>query len=264
MKSTTYITNIQNVFQTLKNDFFKKLYVFSEVDSTNNAAKKIIETGFDEATLVVAETQKKGRGRFSRTWESPKGGLYCSIILKPSVPDDKITLLPLVTSLAVAMTVKKYNLNPKIKWPNDVRIKNRKIAGILFESLHDPNDNLCVISGIGINLNTDMKYFPKQLTEHITSIKNELNRTINYQDFFKNLLMNFQMYYNFFSTANFKKIVDEWKQYSDTLGKKVKIETMNGEIVGLAVDIDDSGFLLVCKKNNQILKITAGDCIYLR
>ena len=264
MNNTSFSKNMQNAFQSIKNNFYKKLFVFSEIDSTNNASKKIIQDEFDEVTIVIAETQKKGKGRLTRTWESPKGGLYCSLILKPSVPQQKITLLPLLASISVTKTLQKYSLKPTVKWPNDVRIENKKIAGILIESSYNYEHILCVILGFGINLNINLEQFPNHLIDATTSVKIELNEPINYPDFFKNLLMNFQNYYTVFSKGEFKEILSVWKQQSDTLGKKVKIETMHGKIMGEAVNIDDSGFLQVYTDNNKIITITEGDCLYIR
>ena len=210
---------------------------------------------------IIAKKQKTGRGRFDRSWESPVGGIYLSLILKPEISVEKSSILPLAASLSVLKTIKKYNLNPKIKWPNDVRILNKKIAGILLESQITENKFDYIIIGFGINLNINQ--FSKNIKKNSTSLSIELKRKINYIEFLTNLFSNIDLYFQSFDSKKIQKIITEWKKNTDTIGKKVKIQTIKNEIIGIAQDIDEYGYLEIKDENNFIHKITNGDCIHL-
>ncbi|MEM4650062.1 MAG: biotin--[acetyl-CoA-carboxylase] ligase, partial [Candidatus Bathyarchaeia archaeon] len=119
---------------TLNNNEFKILW-FKTVDSTNNIAKKLAEEGFEEGTIIVAETQTKGRGRYRRTWFSPKGGLWFSIILRPEMSPNEVFKLNFLTTLSIVKAINDlYNLKAEIKWPNDVLINGKKVCGVLNET----------------------------------------------------------------------------------------------------------------------------------
>ena len=126
MKDTTFIEKTLNFSKNLNIDFVKKIIVFDEIPSTNSEAKKLARKGEEEGTVIITQIQKKGRGRFDRLWESPEGGLYLSIILRPDCSPNKATLLPLIAALAVSKTINSYDFSAKIKWPNDVRVNEKK------------------------------------------------------------------------------------------------------------------------------------------
>ena len=135
MNKIDFIEKTTAFSKTLDIDLVKKLVIFDEINSTNLKAKELAQKNADEGTIVISKIQKKGRGRFDRTWESPEGGLYFSIVLKPDCKPDKTTLLPLVGALSVCKTITSItDLNVKIKWPNDVLINGKKVSGILLES----------------------------------------------------------------------------------------------------------------------------------
>jgi len=242
--------------------FVKKFVVFDKLSSTNSKAKELAKDGEAEGTVVIARMQKSGRGRFDRKWESPDGGLYLSIILKPDVSPDKVTLLPLVASLVVSTTISNYGLSSTIKWPNDVRVHKKKVAGILLESDVNENQLRHVILGIGVNLNIDVNLFSSELKDTATSLLHELHTVVDYHKFLENLLLSFDTYYAMFLNEEFDCIISEWKMLSDTLDRRVKIVTSSDEIIGKAYDVDGSGFLLVVTDSGEYKKIMSGDCLY--
>lgn len=262
MKKSTFIDQTTNFIKNLKMNFIKKIIVLDEVTSTNNNARELARKGAKEGTIVIAKKQIKGRGRFERLWESPKGGLYLSIVLKPNCLSNKTTILPLLGSLVVSETIDSYNLSTKIKWPNDVLVNGKKIAGILLESEAINKKLEYVILGIGINLNTDINFFSRDIKKISTSIFKEIGKPIDYYLFIKKLLQNFDKYYSFFLAKNYLFIINEWKKKSDTLGRKVKIITTSEQIIGEAYDIDISGFLIINTKFGKQKTITSGDCTY--
>jgi len=243
-------------------DFVKKPVVFDELDSTNLTAKALAKAGAEEGTVVIARTQSHGRGRFDRIWQSPLGGIYLSLVLRPSVPIQQASLLSFMTALVVAKTVRSYGPQAMIKWPNDVRVKGRKIAGILLESEGDGSKVDYVVVGVGINLSIDLKNLSSALQGKSTSLLNELPCPVDYYDFLKTFFRTFEHFYTVFQGQRYEEILTEWKAWSDTLGKRVKVKTMTGTLQGTAYDVDHSGFLLLRTEKGDTKKILSGDCLY--
>jgi len=264
MIEDNYIKSTEDFSKKLNLNIIKKIHIFNHIDSTNKKAKELAQNNSKEGTIVISKVQKKGRGRFDRNWESPEGGLYFSIILKPKITTEKTTLLPLLGALSVYKTIKEItDLNVKIKWPNDVMINGKKACGILLESESDKDQLKYIILGIGINLNNDISSLSKELHSVSTTISNEIGIKLNYYDFFEKLLINIEKYYKLFIQDKHDVLISEWKQNSDTIGRKITINASNEEIIGTAVDIDEFGFLLIKTDNNEIKRITTGDCIYI-
>jgi BirA family biotin operon repressor/biotin-[acetyl-CoA-carboxylase] ligase len=262
MKESTYVKKTEAFFEKLDIAFLKKSFVFDNLGSTNMTAKELAKAGAEEGTVVIARTQSQGRGRFERSWESPGGGVYLSVILRPNVPLEKTPLLSFVAALAVTKALSSYGLHATIKWPNDVRVNGRKIAGILLESEGGGVTINYVVVGIGINLSVDLKELSADIQARSTSLLNELHYSINYHEFLKTFFMTFQHYYGIFQEQRYGEIIDEWKAYSDTLGKSVKMKTMTETLQGTTFDVDQSGFLLLRTERGEIRKILSGDCLY--
>jgi BirA family biotin operon repressor/biotin-[acetyl-CoA-carboxylase] ligase len=153
MKERAFVKKTREFSKRLHIDVVKNLLVFDELDSTNSTAKELALAGAEEGTVVLARTQNQGRGRFDRIWQSPEGGIYLSFILRPKVSAEKTSLLPFVAALALTKTIDSYGLHATIKWPNDVRVNGKKIAGILLESEVIGHSSNYVVVGIGMNLN---------------------------------------------------------------------------------------------------------------
>lgn len=243
--------------------FVKKLLVFQNLDSTNQTAKDLARGGAEEGTVIFAYTQSKGRGRFERIWQSPEGGVYVSLILRPSIDPEKVSLLPIGAALVLAKTIESYGLHPTIKWPNDVRVNGKKIAGILLESEINGNTLNYVIVGIGVNVNIDSRLLSDDIRLHSTSLKSEIGTTVDYFEFLRRFFREFDEFYHRFTKQQYDMIVEEWKSYSDTLGKVLRIQTSIESIQGTAFDVDQSGFLLLRTEKGDIKKILSGDCLYL-
>jgi len=262
MKKSIYVKTTEAFLKKLDIDFVKKPFVFDDLDSTNTTAKELAKAGSEEGTIVVARTQNHGRGRFERIWESPEGGVYLSLILRPSVSLEKTPLLSFIAALAVTKSIHVYGLHAAIKWPNDVRVNGRKIAGILLESEGDGQMINYVVVGIGINLTIDLKKLSDDIQARSTSLINELNYPVDYHEFLKTFFMKFEHYYEVFQKQRYGEIIDEWKAYSDTLGKNVRVKTMTETLQGAAFDVDQSGFLLLRIASGETKKILSGDCLY--
>lgn len=243
----------------------RKIYYFKNVDSTNIVARKLasnreIET--DEGTVVIAGKQTMGKGRLGRKWISPQGGLWFSILLHPVIDLLYFPLLTLMTALVVTRVIRSlYHINAKIKWPNDILINNKKVCGILSETSILSNRIEYAIVGIGLNVNNNINDFPENISEDVVSLKKILDEDISLKKLMRNILDEFEEYYEFFRKNKFSSIVNEWKLYSNTIGKRVSIDTGVEIITGEAVDIDAKGALILKLENGALEKIISGTII---
>ena len=245
----------------LQTDFIgKEIHHFADVTSTNDVAKELAAKGAEEGTVVIAETQTHGRGRFGRWWVSPKGGIWFSTILRPKVSAEDALKLTLMTAVAVARVIRKtFKLNAEIKWPNDVLIEGQKVCGILTEMSTRGKVVDFVTLGVGINANVDADSFPEKLRNSITSLKKELKEEVARERFLRALLEELEHYYKIFTRRKFDLILGEWKSLASFLGSYVKAVSYDEKIVGLAVDVDQSGALLIKTENGTLRRVTSGD-----
>lgn len=262
MEEKAFINKTREFSKHFHGHLIKKLLVFETLDSTNSTAKDLARAGALEGTVVIARTQSHGRGRFDRRWTSPEGGIYLSLIVRPNVASENVSLLSLVAALVVARTIDVFGVRARIKWPNDILVNNKKIAGILLESEIKGGKIEYVIIGIGINLNSDVSQLPQDIRDQSTSMKSEKGISIDYHKFLTVLLHQFEFFYALFRKESYKKIIDEWKKNTDTLGHSVRIHTATETIQGLAYDVDQSGFLLLRTSQGEIKRILSGDCLY--
>jgi BirA family transcriptional regulator, biotin operon repressor / biotin---[acetyl-CoA-carboxylase] ligase len=224
----------------------KKIYKFDKLDSTNDYASKIAKESV-EGTLVIADYQSKGKGTPGKTWFSPEGGIWLSVILKPK----SASCISLMASVAVYETLKSLKLPVRIKWPNDVMIKTKKISGVLTEA-HGKNN---AIVGIGINLN--ITEFPNELKSVATSAMIERGKTFNKQKVINILIKQLDKKYSLLKKKK-EKLLEEWKKYANIIGKQIKINTPGELIEGKVKDIDENGALIVEMAGGKVKKITTG------
>ncbi len=239
----------------------KNIRYYPELISTNNTASEIAPL-VPEGTVVIAETQKGGRGRMGTEWQSIKGGIWLSLILKPSIPLESTAKITLVAGIAVTNSLREIGLNANIKWPNDVLVKGKKICGILTEVSAEVEKVDYIVLGIGINANVNVQELRQEIRDYATSISKEKSKTIDRNEFVASLLYEFEQQYIKFKTHHFADIVDEWIALSDTIGKNVKITTPSRIIEGRAVSITEKGSLVVVDSNNKRNEIIAGTCRY--
>lgn len=226
-----------------------KIISFKKLDSTNSKAKKILKSNI----VVLAEEQTKGLGRFKRKWSSSKGGIYLSLVLDI----DDINELPyftLIAAISVQKAIKNsYKLNSVIKWPNDLIYDNKKISGILTESVIG-NKKMAIV-GVGINTNNKI---PPNLTKKAISLGKIVDKKINNKKIIDNLLKNLQEYYSILENKNYSKIISLWKENS-FLGSEIRVKTMTKTYSGIAYDIDKDCFLVIKDHSGKKIKISEGD-----
>ncbi|MCD6489776.1 MAG: biotin--[acetyl-CoA-carboxylase] ligase [Thermodesulfobacterium sp.] len=258
-KGYMLINNLDLLNEEELADLPYKIYYYKEITSTMDVAKKIAEKG--EEALIIAEVQTRGKGRLGRIWHSPKGGIWMSLIVRPSLILKEAYLLTYIASLATALAIEKTSgIRVSLKWPNDVIYKKdkeeKKLAGILLEIKAEIDQINYAIIGVGINVNNKIGILESQAI----SLKEILGKEIKR----KNIVMEFIKIFKNLLKSEAKEILNLWKNKNLTLGRKVKILHPEGEKIGLALNISDDGALILKTETDEILKIYSGDCIHLR
>ena len=239
----------------------KRIYYFDTIDTTQNFAMKIAHEDNENGTVIIAKKQTGGRGRMKRKWKSPVGGIWMSIIIHPKFNISHATLVPIATSLALSIAIEKIlKINTKLKWPNDVTLKGKKVAGVLVDTSIISNEIESMVLGVGINF----KIKPSELTNSIkktpnfygvaTLTKKSNNATQLIQQYLHELENVFQL----ISSGRTKKIRNEWTKRSSTIGKIVSVKTDAGNLHGKAIKIDTDGSLIISKRKS-VERILVGD-----
>ena len=247
----------------LKTEFVgRQIRHFDELTSTNSRAKEIAADS-PNGTVVIAEKQSEGKGRLGKAWASPPGGIYLSIILKPDIPPDHIHRLTLVAGVAAVETLSELGINARIKWPNDVLINEKKVCGILTEIDAEADAVNYVIIGIGVNANTELDALPPLTMLRATSLKEELGRVVDRIAITQRFLERFEQHYVTFCEGGFPSVLEQWREYSSTIGRRVKIVTKFRTIEGEAVGIDHDGALIVELDDGTVEREITGTCFHL-
>jgi BirA family biotin operon repressor/biotin-[acetyl-CoA-carboxylase] ligase len=240
-------------------DLGQTLHFSEELPSTNDRARELADAGASHGEVVVAESQTAGRGRRGRNWSSPAGrNLYLSVILRPNLPPQRAPEITLVASVAACDACRKAGVEVGIKWPNDLLVGGRKVAGILTELSAEPDLVHWVVLGIGVNLNSGPGDFPAELRGQATSLSIERGQPVPRALFAAALLSELEQWLDRHAAEGFGPIREAWRERSVTLGREVKVDAEGGEISGVAEDIDASGALLVRGKSG-LVRIVSGD-----
>jgi BirA family biotin operon repressor/biotin-[acetyl-CoA-carboxylase] ligase len=240
----------------------KKIFYFSELESTNIIAKEKAlhrTEAIDEGTIIIAEKQSAGKGRLGRKWFSPAGGIWLSIILYPQLPPFSISRITLMTAVAVVKAIKMCTqIEPQIKWPNDILINEKKVCGILTEMSAELDIINWVVVGIGINVNIDHQKFPEDIQANTISLKEVSGKEVLRVKLAQTFLQEFEKYYDKLRRKEFSSILKEWKLYSHTLGRKIRVDMGERIITGEAVDINEEGALVLKKEDGERVEIISG------
>ncbi|OGP71885.1 MAG: biotin--[acetyl-CoA-carboxylase] ligase [Deltaproteobacteria bacterium RBG_16_50_11] len=244
----------------------KTIHFFETIDSTNAKAYELALRGAREGEVVIAESQKKGKGRLGRQWFSPPfSNLYLSVILRPKIPPHQASLITLMAAVATAEAIGKFSgLAPRIKWPNDVLLNDRKVAGLLNE-IHSEADRIhFVILGIGVNLNMDESMVSKEIRSRATSLKKEMGQTISRKDFLRTLLGELETWYEAFSDEGGTIILKAWRDRAQIQGKQVNVTSFGETLRGVAIDVDSDGALILETEGGEKKRVVAGDVEYAK
>lgn len=238
---------------------WRDVHWLARVDSTQQVARDLARRGAAEGTAVVAEEQTAGRGRLGRTWHSPPGeNLYCSVVLRPPRAPAEVPQIALVTGVAVAAAVEEATgRRPAIKWPNDVLLEGKKVAGILTEMESEIDRVHHVITGIGVNLNT--RRFPRELREKASSLLLLTGRPVDRARFAAGLLAALEARYGRYLAVGFASVRTEWESYSCLTGTEVRVQGPGGEVAGRVLGLDDDGALRLRGPGGGITRVVAGE-----
>ena len=232
-----------------------KRYHFDVLDSTNKKANELAKEGCGHGTLVTADAQEAGVGRRGRSWTSEKGtGIYMSMLLKPKMDTEYVSMLTLVAAMAVAKALENMGIysekTPCIKWPNDIVLHKKKICGILTELTLDGTKINHIVIGIGINVLNQK--FPEEICETASSILLETGQTINREDLIAEVWNVFGVYYDIFlRTQDFSFLKEEYEAYLVNKNKQVLVLEPSGSYEGTALGITNKGELLVDTGDGQ-------------
>ncbi|HUJ11708.1 MAG TPA: biotin--[acetyl-CoA-carboxylase] ligase [Verrucomicrobiae bacterium] len=239
-----------------------EILVFEETASTNDVVEQLGKAGAREGLVVFAESQTKGRGRHGRTWTSPRGkGLWFSILLRPKLSRAVMSRITVAASVAVAQAIRQTcRLDARIKWPNDVLMNGRKLAGVLVEvGTREPRNDYLVL-GIGIDVNCTAKDFPPEVAKTTTSLQMESGQAQDRVALAAVVLQALDMCYAA-AQEDFDTLIDQWAQLSSTLGKQIVVRMGTRQIEGHVQALDSDGALLLRRDNGQIERIVGGDVV---
>lgn len=239
------------------------IFYFNELSTTQEKAKEFATKGREEWTIVVSATQTAGRGRFhTRNWFSPMGGLWFSVLLRPEINFDELKGFSLFPSISAAWSIQKLTgLNALIKWPNDIIVGKKKIAGTVIESKINMRKAIYSVVGIGINANFLEEAFPKHLNNKATSLLQKTGKEIRLDELLVMILQKMRTLYGMIIRGESFRIIEEYHKLSDTIGRKVKILSEESNITGKAKRVGENGALILELSDGSVKKIET--CEYL-
>ena len=239
----------------------RDIRVFERTTSTNDIIARLARDGIREGAVVFAESQSRGRGRLGRLWISPaRKGLWFSILLRPDLAPQSATQLTVAAATALARAIAlQTRLVPEIKWPNDILIRGKKVAGILTELTAELDHIKEVVLGIGVNANLDAAELPPDLRKVATSLKIESGQAIDRAELAVAILRELDGDYERIRRGQFELVAAEWQQRCGTLGREVSIRIGDRLIRGRAESLDAEGALLLRTQHGRLERIIGGD-----
>jgi len=233
-----------------------KIVYYPELPSTMDAARDLARKKCPDFTVVVAGRQTRGRGRLKRQWLSDDGGLYFTMVLRPDIPVLLSSRVNFLASLTLARVLRElFQIDAAVKWPNDILVDGLKISGMLSELEAETDRVLFINIGMGINVNND----PAVVEPGASSLKKITGREISKKMLLARFLDEFEKR---LKKVEFKNVISEWKKYTVTLNRQVKIVTHKEVSEGLAVDVEQDGALVLELADGSRKKIVYGDCFH--
>lgn len=263
------LTGIPNSLSPMQIELFLKterfgrhIHHFDVVDSTQIIAHKLAQEGAPDGTIVIGEEQTAGRGRMARPWESAHGtGIWMTVIVRPDVTPQQASSYTLVVAVAVTKAIKTLykNVEPAIKWPNDLLINGKKCTGILTEMQAEADCVQALLVGIGINANQVENDFSPEIAEIATSLRLAAGEEINRAALVATILQYLEYYTELFVKEGFARIKTLWEQSSCTIGQRIEVTTLRERFEGIASGITDEGVLQLTQDNGTVRTIYSGD-----
>lgn len=238
-----------------------KVVCLGETDSTNLQACRLGDEGAPDGLVVIADHQSAGKGRMGRRWESPaEVNLYVSVLLRPSILPFEAPKLTFLSAVAVCRAIAECcGLEANVKWPNDILLNGKKVAGLLNEMSSETDRVHYVVLGVGVNLNMRNEQFPGELRYPATSLLMESGETVSRLEFTRALLREIDALYQIFLAQGSTPILNQWAALCDLTGKEIRVDCNNLEIIGVMVGLGDDGALLVRTASGKVESVYAGD-----
>ena len=235
-----------------------RIYYFNTIDTTQNFAAKIASKKNENGSIIISKRQTGGRGRMKRKWKSPVGGIWMSIIIHPKFDVTYATLVPIATSLAICIAIEKtLKINTKLKWPNDVTVNGKKVAGVLINASMISNQIENMVLGIGINFKINPNELKNSIkkTPNFYGVATLVKKNQSMSPLVKQFLYELENVLQLINSGQIKKIINGWTKRSSTIGRNVSILTNDGHKSGKAVRIDNEGGLIISKgkKTDRVL-----------
>lgn len=240
----------------------RKIHYRDEIDSTNVLAAEFARQGCACGTVVLAATQTHGRGRLGRPWQSPPGkGIYFSLIWHSKLDMSDLSKLTLAAGLGLSRAVEEQTGLPTfLKWPNDLLVNNKKVAGILTENYGDNQGRKLVIVGVGLNVNTSQKELPPDLAAKASSLYISSGQQYPLGGIFDAVIRSIEGSLMEMEAGEFKKILDAWRRKDATLGRELTwVTASRSMITGTSIGIDDQGILRIRDRLGEIHQVMSGD-----
>jgi BirA family biotin operon repressor/biotin-[acetyl-CoA-carboxylase] ligase len=239
----------------------RDIRVFEKTSSTNDVVEKLARDGVKEGAVVFAESQTKGRGRMGRKWLSPaRKGLWFSVLLRPDLRPQAATQLTVAAAVSLVRAIEEQTgIQPEIKWPNDILIQGRKVAGVLTELSAEIDHVKHLTLGIGVDVNLAASEFPPELRKIATSLKIEAGRAVSRADLAAAILRELDRHYASIGSGRFEEIAEQWEKRCTTLGRRVAIDIGGRIVQGHAEALDPDGALLVRTQHGHLERIMGGD-----
>jgi BirA family biotin operon repressor/biotin-[acetyl-CoA-carboxylase] ligase len=250
----------EEVLPLLKTEFIgRKIIHKSIIGSTNNLARELAEKGAEEGTVVVAEEQSHGKGRLSRSWASPLGGIWLSVILRPEVPPSEASRFTLLAGVAAAKAIETLGIKPEIKWPNDILIDGKKVCGILLELSAQPDRTEYLIMGFGINANVDIDNIPEESRDRAITLAGYLGKKVDRRLLTADLLVELEKEYRRLSMGEWDSIRADWLSRCMVLHENISLNTLQGVVEGEFIGVDELGAIRIKLSQGDIRTFAAGD-----
>jgi len=239
----------------------RDIRVFEQTTSTNDVVEKLARDGVKEGVVVCAESQTRGRGRLGRKWISPaRKGLWFSILLRPDLSPQMTTRLTVASATALRRAIKlQTGCSPEIKWPNDILMGGKKVAGILTEMSAELDRVRYVILGIGVDVNLTANDFPPDLRKIATSLRIETGKPASRAELAVNIFRELDRDYALICAGKFTGVADEWESHCTTIGREVTVQLGARQIRGCVESLDDDGALLLRSEHGHLERIIGGD-----
>lgn len=233
-----------------------RIHYFESVTSTMDIARNMARKGCPDFSVVIAGLQTKGRGRLQRVWDSAAGGLYFTMVLRPLIPPAVSPMVNFVTSIVLVRTLREmFAVDAMVKWPNDILVNGEKLSGMLSEMDTEADMVSFVNIGLGINVNNDVQ----SVEAGATSLKKILGHRVSVKSLLENFLNRLE---SRMRHETFENTIAEWKQYTMTISRTVTVVTHRRQVRGLAVDVDETGALILELADGSREKVIYGDCFH--